>query len=71
MNYNRLIILGERKKKQKFVEETKAVDIGFPANRMPRSEESKLRSEHRRKIKSDPEIEKLSRKLQCKLNQFK
>lgn len=65
MDSNRLNILGEKKKRQRFVEEKKSVDIGFPAHRMLRSEETKLKAEHRQKIKLDPEIEKQSRKLQC------
>lgn len=69
MNYNRCNILGENRKRQKFAEEKKSVDIGFPAHRMLKSEETKLKAEHRRQIKSNPEIEKQSRKLQCKLNQ--
>lgn len=69
VNYNKLNVLGEKKNKERFVEEKKLVDIGFPAHRMLRSEETRLKAEHRRKIKCNPEIEKKSRKLQCKLNQ--
>lgn len=54
------------KKRQLFEAEKKAIDIGFPAARLSRSEETKLRSEYRQYLKKNSEIEKNSRHLKCK-----
>lgn len=56
-------------KRKRFQDEKKAVDIGFPAARMSRAEETKLRMEYRQQLKDQPEIEKLSRSLQCTTNE--
>lgn len=56
----------EEEKKKQFEEEKKAVDIGFPAARITRAEAANLKSEHRKMLQSNPEIEKLSRHLKCK-----
>lgn len=58
--------LGEEDKRSMFEEEKKPVDIGFPAARLSRSAETKLKMEQRQHLKKNPEIEKLSRHLQCK-----
>lgn len=67
INNSNSVFSGEKERKQKFVEEKKLVDIGFPAHRISRAEETKLKAEHRRKIKSDPDIERRSRKLERKI----
>lgn len=56
----------EEEKLKKFEEEKKTVDIGFPPARMSRSEETKLKLEHRQNLKKNSEFEKLSRYLKCK-----
>lgn len=55
-----------KEEKQKFVAEKKLVNIGFPAARMSKSEETKEKIEHRKRQKSDPEFERLSRRTECK-----
>lgn len=42
------------------------MDIGFPAARLSRSEETKMKMEYRAELKKNPQIEKLSRNQQCK-----
>lgn len=59
-------ILGEADKKKQFEAEKKSVDIGFPAMRLSRSEETQMRIEYRSRLKNNPQLEKLSRNLQCK-----
>lgn len=59
-------ISGEGEKRKQFEAEKKAVDIGFPAVRLSRAEETKLKSEHRQQLRKNTEIEKLSRHLKCK-----
>lgn len=51
---------------------TKLIDIGFPALKPNRTEEMKLKSEHFTAVRSDKNLEKLSRNRQrkSKLNQF-
>lgn len=56
----------EAERDAKFVEEKKLVDIGFPAARLSRQEETKLRIELQKQLKKNPEIEKLARHLKCK-----
>lgn len=60
----------EAEKVNRLKNEKKAVDIGFPAARLSRSEETKLRIEQQKKLKNNPEIEKLSRHLKRKQKQF-
>lgn len=60
------LILDEAEKQKKFEKEKKPVDIGFPAVRLSRSEETKLKLEHRQYLKNNSEIERLSRHLKCK-----
>lgn len=55
----------EEKKRKKFEEEKRPVEIGFPAVRLSRSEENKLRFELRSKLKENPEFERKARKLDC------
>lgn len=57
---------GEENKKKEFEDEKRPVDIGFPAARLNRSEETKLRLQYNNQIKNNPEIEKLARHLKCK-----
>lgn len=57
--------LGEEEKLKKFEEEKKPVEIGFPAVRLSRSEENKLRFELRQQLRDTPELEKKARKLEC------
>lgn len=57
--------LDDNDKKKEFEEEKKPVDIGFPTNRLSRSVETKLRLEHREKLKKDSEMEKKARLLKC------
>lgn len=59
--------LDEADKLKTFESEKKPVDIGFPAMRLTRSEETKMKAEHRAKLKNNPQIEKLARNLQCKI----
>lgn len=61
---------GEEQRKSKFVEEKKNVDIGFPAHRISRSQETDLRLAHHKHLKEHPELEVKSRKLQCRLNSY-
>lgn len=56
----------EEQKKAKFQGEKKLVDIGYPVARLSRAEETKLKTEHRQNLKNNPEIERLSRRLECK-----
>lgn len=57
----------EAEKLKRFEDEKKAVDIGFPAARLSRAQETKLKMEHQKQLKNNPEIERLSRHLKCKL----
>lgn len=59
-------LLVEEQKKATFEAEKKLVDIGYPVARLSRTEETKLKTEHRQKLKNNPEIERLSRRLECK-----
>lgn len=61
---------GEADHQKKFEEEKKLVDIGFPAARLTRQQETKLRMEFQKQIKNNPEIEKLARHLKCKASTF-
>lgn len=47
-------------------EVTKLVDIGFPALKVSRSETTKLKTEHFKQIRSDPNYERLARTEKCK-----
>lgn len=58
----------EEEKKKQFEAEKKAVDIGYPVARLSRSEETKLKTEHRLNLKNNPEIERLSRHLKCEID---
>lgn len=58
----------EEEKRKQFDAEKKAVDIGYPVARLSRSEETKLKTEHRQKLKNNPEIERLSRHLKCEID---
>lgn len=64
-----ILFVAENEKVQQFVEEKKMVDIGFPAHRLSRAEETKLKMNYRQKIKENPNIERQSRKLECKSKQ--
>lgn len=63
---NFFFFLGEANRKKQFEVEKKLVDIGFPAARKSRTEETKLRMQLQKEIKENPEIEKLARHLKCK-----
>lgn len=56
----------EEERRKQFAVEKKPVDIGYPAARLSRSEETKLKTEHRKNLRNNPEIERLSRHLKCK-----
>lgn len=60
------IFAGEANRKKEFEEEKRAIDIGFPAARLSRTDETKLRMQYQNQIKNNPEIEKLARHLKCK-----
>ena len=62
------MIPGEEQRRSEFVEEKKNVDIGFPAHRLTRSQETELRIAHHKHLKQHPELEIKSRKLQCGLH---
>lgn len=57
---------GEAERIREYEEEKKLVDIGFPAARLSRQEETKLRIEYQKQVKHNPEIEKLARHLKRK-----
>lgn len=59
------MVPGEEKQRSEFVEEKKNVDIGFPAHRLTRSQETELRIAHHKHLKQHPELEIKARKLQC------
>lgn len=60
------IFAGEANREKEFEEEKRAIDIGFPAARLSRTDETKLRMQYQNQIKNNPEIEKLARHLKCK-----
>lgn len=64
------IVAGEENRRKEFETERKPVDIGFPAARLSRSEETKLRIQQQKQIKTNPEIEKLARHLKCRHRRF-
>lgn len=46
----------------------KPVNIGFPSLQPTRAEKIAIQSQHLKKQKADPNLEKLSRQKQCKFN---
>lgn len=61
-----VIVAGEENRKKEFEDEKKPVDIGFPAARLSRTDETKLRIQHKSQLRTNAEIEKLARHLKCK-----